>query len=200
SILERLRRCDIAVDEEHLVTAAEVVAQQVCAGDRVLSVAGPGVTEALEAKGAQVVSEGPCEFVIVGWTDEISYELIAHASRAIRSGARFLATNLDPTHPTPEGLSPGSGAFVAAVAVAAEQEATLCGKPSRQMISYLRDNYGEAGLVVGDRLSTDGELAAGLGVPFLFVDGGTETGLGHEYHHRGATFEEVVEGWRQSRG
>jgi len=200
SILERLRRCDITVEEQELVTAAEVLAQEVSPGDRVLSLAGPGVTEALEARGASLVGEGSCEFVVVGWTDQFSYDLIAKASRAIRSGARFLATNLDPTHPTPEGLFPGSGAFVAAVSVAAEQDATVCGKPSPQMIAYLRHNYGQPGLVVGDRLSTDGELAAGLGVPFLFVDGGTEAADGHESHLRGATLEEAVEGWRQSRG
>ena len=44
---------------------------------------------------------------------------LTRAADAVRAGARFVATNLDPTYPVPGGLVPGAGALVAAVATAA---------------------------------------------------------------------------------
>ncbi|NIQ56034.1 MAG: HAD hydrolase-like protein, partial [Gemmatimonadetes bacterium] len=82
------------------------------------------------------------------------------AARAVRAGARFVATNHDATYPTPDGLLPGAGSIVAAVEVASEREAEVAGKPHPPMRRLVRERCGgEEIWVVGDRIDTDLAMA-----------------------------------------
>ncbi len=87
----------------------------------------------------------------------------------------LVATNSDPTHPTPEGLVPGSGALLAAVATASGVTPVVAGKPNPPMVEYIRRHVlgdGRSAVVVGDQPGTDGLLAERLDVPFALVDSG----------------------------
>jgi 4-nitrophenyl phosphatase len=98
------------------------------------------------------------EAVVVGMDRSFSYEALAAAQAAIMGGALFVATNRDATFPTPDGLTPGAGSIVAAVATAAEQEPVLMGKPGPALAVTLAAVTGvppAQTLFVGDRLSTD---------------------------------------------
>jgi HAD superfamily hydrolase (TIGR01450 family) len=151
------------------VAAAGLLAGALPAGARVLACSGPGVVEALQASGFDPVDEWPCEAVVVGWHRTFDYDRLDRASAAVRNGARFVATNLDPTYPGPSGLLPGNGALVAAVATAAGRRPEVAGKPETPTVAMVRQRFGERGVVVGDRPSTDGALAAALGWPFALV-------------------------------
>ena len=90
------------------------------------------------------------------------------------TGARLLATNDDATYPTPEGLIPGGGAILAAVATASGATPTIAGKPYAPMAALVRDRCGPefssgTAVMVGDRWSTDGLFAEALGCPFALV-------------------------------
>ena len=111
----------------------------------------------------------PADAVVVGWTRRFDFDLLATAATAIRLGARFIGTNEDPTHPTPQRLLPGSGAILAAVATAAQATPEVAGKPHGPLVALLRSRAPDAVLVVGDRPSTDGALARRLGLPFALV-------------------------------
>jgi 4-nitrophenyl phosphatase len=139
------------------------------AGSTVLACAGEGVVEALVAAGFVVVDEGPCSAVVVGWHRTFDFERLRRAAAAVRGGARFVATNADPTYPAPDGLLPGAGALVAAVATAAECTPDVAGKPYPPMVALVRDRFGSRGVMIGDRPSTDGRLAGELGWPFVLV-------------------------------
>ena len=100
----------------------------------------------------------PAAAVVVGMDRSLSFQMLAQAQAAIRSGALFVATNPDPTFPTPDGLVPGAGALVAAVATAAETEPVFMGKPGLALAEILATVTGVPSretLFVGDRLSTD---------------------------------------------
>ncbi len=100
----------------------------------------------------------PAGAVVVGMDRSLSFQTLAQAQAAIRSGALFVATNPDPTFPTPDGLVPGAGALVAAVATAAETEPVFMGKPGLALAEILATVTGVPSretLFVGDRLSTD---------------------------------------------
>ena len=97
----------------------------------------------------------------------------------MRAGARFVATNVDPTYPVPGGLEPGAGALVAAVATAAARDPEVAGKPEVATVELVRERFGSVGVVVGDRPSTDGALAHALGWPFALVLSGV-AGPGRE--------------------
>jgi len=45
----------------------------------------------------------------------------------------------------------------------------VAGKPEEPTVAMVRDRFGDRGVVVGDRPSTDGALAAALGWPFALV-------------------------------
>jgi HAD superfamily hydrolase (TIGR01450 family) len=169
--------------EGDVVTSAQAGAFLVEAGERVLVCGGPGVMEAVEARGAIAVgsdtasrSSAPGSFdaVIVGLHHHFDYAGVSAANAAIRAGARFIATNGDATYPTPEGPIPGAGALVAAVATAAEAQPVIAGKPHRPMAELVAERCGpgyspDAALMVGDRASTDGRFAEAVGCPFALV-------------------------------
>jgi 4-nitrophenyl phosphatase len=127
------------------------------------------VAEALAAAGLEAVEEWPCEAVVVGWHRTFDFDRLDRASAAVRRGARFVATNLDPTYPAPDGLLPGNGALVAAVATASGKTPEVAGKPEAPTVALVRRRFGDRGVVVGDRASTDGALAAALDWPFALV-------------------------------
>ncbi len=56
----------------------------------------------------------------------------------MRAGARFVATNVDPTYPVAGGLLPGAGALVAAVATASGRAPEVAGKPEPPMVALVR--------------------------------------------------------------
>lgn len=168
----RLSRAGLTVAEDDLVTSAQAAASMLEPGTTAFPCAEGGVVEALEQQGVEVVSGDAVDAVIVGWTRRFDFDLMATAATLVRNGARLIGTNEDPTHPTPRGLLPGSGALLAAVATAAQTEPEVAGKPHEPMVSLLKRRAPGATLVVGDRPSTDGALARRLGLPFALVRSG----------------------------
>jgi ribonucleotide monophosphatase NagD (HAD superfamily) len=93
----------------------------------------------------------------------------------VAAGARLIGTNEDPTYPTPTGFIPGGGSLLASVAYAAGVKAEVGGKPHRAMVDLVRERVGTVEWVVGDRASTDGEMARRLGAHFALVLSGVTT-------------------------
>jgi 4-nitrophenyl phosphatase len=179
--VEKLAKFGVAADPSEVLTsalaAADLLAADLTPGSKVLACSGPGVVEALEARGFEVVDAGPADAVVVGWHRDFDFDRLDRASAAVRAGARFVATNTDATYPAPDGLLPGNGALVAAVATAAGVRPEVAGKPEPPTVALVRARFGERGIMAGDRPSTDGALAAALGWPFaLVVSAATRSG------------------------
>ncbi len=182
-LVDRLARVGVAASPEDLVTSAQAVAGLVEPGSAVLVVAGDGVREALAPRGVRALDPAalsgrappPVDTVVVGWTHEFDFGLLTAATRALRAGARLVGTNEDPTHPTPDGLLPGSGALLAAVATAGGVVPVVAGKPHGPMVELLTRRLGAGAgrlVLVGDQPATDGVLAARIGARFALVDSG----------------------------
>lgn len=160
-----------------VVTSAQAGASLVEPGETVLVCGAAGLVEAIEARGATVVRDGEADVVVVGLHHDFDYGRLQAANAAIRAGARFVATNDDPTFPTPAGETPGAGALVAAVATASGTVPIVAGKPFAPMARLAAARCGpdflpERALVVGDRPSTDGLFARAIGCPFALVRSG----------------------------
>lgn len=116
---------------------------------------------------------GPIDAVVVGWHRRFDYAVLALATHAVLRGARLLASNDDPTYPTPFGPIPGGGAILAAVERATGTRAVVAGKPHRAMAELVRVVVGNdaatSAVMVGDRPSTDGAFARMLGCRFAQV-------------------------------
>lgn len=168
--------------EGDVVTSAMAAGSLIEEGEKVLVAGDAGIIEAVERRGAEAIrNDGDApdhvDAVVVGLHYDFDYHSVAAASRAIRGGARFIATNDDATFPTPHGLEPGCGAIVAAVAVAAGEDPVVAGKPHRPMAAHILSMLGEGIdphtlLMVGDRPSTDGAFATTIGCDFALVRSG----------------------------
>jgi len=179
-----LAAAGVEAEPDDLVTSAQAAAALLGTPPgpetRVLACAGPGVVEALRAQGYEPVDTVPAAAVVVGWHRDFDFERLRRAADGVRAGARFVATNLDPTYPGSEGLLPGAGSLVAAVATAGGRRPEVAGKPEPAMAALVRARYGEPVVMIGDRPSTDGAFAKALGVPFALVLSGIAGTAGEE--------------------
>jgi NagD protein len=125
-----------------------------------------GLTTALHNAGYTLTERDP-EYVVLGETRTYSFERITRAIRLIDAGARFIATNPDPTGPSPDGSLPATGSVAALITRATGVEPYYVGKPNPLMMrSALNaiDAHSETTAMVGDRMDTDviSGLEAGL--------------------------------------
>jgi 4-nitrophenyl phosphatase len=176
-LLDRLDRMGVHSSRADLATSAAAVASLLQPGESVKVLAEGGVLEALAARGVQTDDDAGAVAAVVGWSRSFDFDRLAATAAVARSTGRLLATNEDPTHPTPTGLVPGSGALLAAVATASGVAPVIAGKPHEAMAALMRSAFGfENGdgsvVVVGDQPRTDGRLAERLDVPFGLVDSG----------------------------
>lgn len=158
-----------------VITSAQAAARLVEPGETALVVGGPGVVEAVSARGATVVTEGRADVVVVGYDPLFDYGRLTVAMNALRAGARLVATNTDTTLPQPDGLLPGTGAIVAAVSAASGVVPVVAGKPHGPMADLVRGRFGPHGMMVGDQPATDGRFAVELGYRFGLVLTGVTT-------------------------
>ncbi|MGH3850102.1 MAG: HAD-IIA family hydrolase [Pseudonocardiaceae bacterium] len=168
----KLDRIGIPTDPADIVTSAQAAASMVEPGSTVLICAGPGVEEALEERGVNIVRQGDADAVVVGFHRDFDYQRLTAAFLAIHRGARLIGTNDDVTYPTPTGPVPGGGSILAAVASAAGLAPEVAGKPYAAMAATVAARLGGSpadGVMVGDRPSTDGLMAQRLGLPFALV-------------------------------
>jgi 4-nitrophenyl phosphatase len=182
---EKLTSMGIPADVGDVISSAMAAARLVAPGERALVIGGPGLREELERRDATVLEPESAEpvsadCVVVGMDLSFSFRRLTAATTALREGgARLIATNNDATFPTGDGLLPGAGSIVAAVATAGGKEAVVAGKPMPAVADLVHDLAGVVSIMVGDRPSTDGRFARVLGVPFgLVLSGVTPAGHG----------------------
>jgi 4-nitrophenyl phosphatase len=157
-----------------VLTSAAAAAQLVEPGTRVMICGGPGIVQAVERRGATVVTgDEPCDAVMVGFDRAFDYDRLRQAATTVMAGATLIGTNDDATYPTPDGPIPGGGALLAAVAKASGASPVVAGKPYEPMAALVRLTVGDAAarraVMVGDRPETDGDFARTLGCRFALV-------------------------------
>ncbi|WP_239257043.1 TIGR01457 family HAD-type hydrolase [Listeria ilorinensis] len=133
-----------------------------------------GLFEALDESGFYQQVENPA-FVVVGLDRELTYEKLAAASLAIRSGATFISTNADAAIPTEAGLLPGNGSLTALLSVATETEPTFIGKPEAIIMEQAIAKLGaqkEDVIMVGDNYETDILAGIHFGIDTVIVHTG----------------------------
>lgn len=157
-----------------LIDPSEITTSSSAAAAYLLKAHGPvaywaigeaGLHEELAAVGhREAETPDGAAWIVVGIDRQLTYEALSDALQALRAGAKFLATNIDPTFPVPCGFVPGAGAMVGALEGMGYRPDVAIGKPSRIAFeaSLLRMEIDPARtLMVGDRLETD--IAGGHG-------------------------------------
>ena len=174
-VAEKLAHHGIPDAEPLVITSAMAAADMVEPAARVLVIGSVGLRQAMVDRGALLVDGEDVDAVALGMTPDFDYAMLTAAMRAIRAGARFIATNDDATFPDANGLLPGNGALVAALETCAEQAPEIAGKPHEPIARFVRERLGETGIMVGDRPETDGRFAESLGYDFGLVLSGVVT-------------------------
>ena len=128
-------------------------------------------TQLREAGLALTTDPDAADVLLVSWTDEFAY---ADLQAALAVGdVPFYGTDPDRIVPTENGIAPGSGAIVDAVAATIGREPdAVFGKPSAAARKAVLDQLGlppEDCLVVGDRPDTDLLLGAEVGMTTVLV-------------------------------
>jgi NagD protein len=165
----RLRASGLEVPEESIWTSALATAaflEDQRPGGSAFVIGEAGLTTALHEAGYTLTERAP-DYVILGETRTYSFERIALAIQLIVGGARFIATNPDPTGPSPGGPLPATGSVAALISKATGVEPYYVGKPNPLMMrSALNaiDAHSETTAMIGDRMDTDivSGLEAGL--------------------------------------
>ena len=117
-----------------------------------------------------------CDLVVQGHSPATTWRDLAAGFRSIIAGATWVATNLDVTIPLEQGLAPGNGAMVAALAEAAGRGPdVVIGKPYRPMYdTFIRRAASNRPLIIGDRRDTDIAWANAVGCASLQVGTGVD--------------------------
>src|SRR5262245_33329666 len=110
---------------------------------------------------------GHPHYVVLGETRTYSFEAITRAIRLIENGARFIATNPDPSGPSHQGTLPATGSVAALISTATGRRPYFVGKPNPLMMRSALNRiqaHSETTVMVGDRMDTDivSGLEAGL--------------------------------------
>ncbi|MDH7602011.1 MAG: HAD-IIA family hydrolase [Armatimonadota bacterium] len=160
------------------------LAQSGAAGKTVYRIGESGIDRELSAFGFRVIRDGEApnaqiDYVVVGMDRQFNYDKLARAQKAILEGAKFIATNEDPTLPVENGgLLPGAGCMVAAVRIATSTEPFVVGKPHTYALEKLLESTGvsvEQTVVIGDRLDTDILAGNRIGATTVLVLTGVTT-------------------------
>ncbi len=175
-VAEHLRELGIPAGDDDVVSsaqaAARLIAREVPAGSAVFVIGGTGLFEALaerDLKPVQTIEEDPVA-VVSGYHPDLLWKTVINGAILVKRGLPWVASNMDMTVPTAEGLGPGNGVLVTAVADYAGRTPVVAGKPMTPLFEETRRRVGgEHPLVVGDRLDTDIEGARAAGLDSLLV-------------------------------
>ena len=164
-LVARLTASGLEVPEEAIWTSALATARFLSEqrpGGSAYVIGESGLTTALHAAGYTLDDRAP-DYVVLGETRTYSFERITRAIRLIGQGARFIATNPDPTGPSAAGPLPATGSVAALISRATGVEPYFVGKPNPLMMrSALNaiEAHSESSAMIGDRMDTD--IVSGL--------------------------------------
>ncbi len=156
----RLRASGLDVPETSIWTSALATAQFLRLqrpGGSAFVIGEAGLTTALHDAG-YTLSERDPDYVVLGETRTYSFERVTRAIRLVSEGARFIATNPDPTGPTSDGPVPATGAVATLISTATGVQPYFVGKPNPLMVRSALNTlnaHSEVSGVIGDRMDTD---------------------------------------------
>ncbi|MDH5816211.1 MAG: HAD-IIA family hydrolase [Candidatus Nezhaarchaeota archaeon] len=157
---QKLENMGIRVALNEILTSSMIAASYIkrtYGPSKVYVIGTKALEEVLRSYGHEVVASNS-DIVVVGLDFDFNYQKLLKASREIRRGAKFIATNIDATIPVEGDIMPGAGSIVKAVEVASGVKPLVVGKPSKialkEALRCLKLKPEEI-LVVGDRLETD---------------------------------------------
>ncbi|MGG4409784.1 TIGR01457 family HAD-type hydrolase [Niallia taxi] len=181
-VAQKLRDFGIPAKKKEVFTSAMAAAGYIYEQNKdasVYMIGEEGLRYALHEKGIHIItdSEG-ADFVVAGMDQQITYEKLAQACLAVRSGAKYIITNGDTALPTERGLLPGNGALTSVITVSTQTTPLNMGKPEAIIVEQALKLLGigkEDAIMVGDNYHTDIMAGLNAGMDTLLVHSGVTT-------------------------
>jgi 4-nitrophenyl phosphatase len=183
--LSKLKVLGVVLEPWQIVTSSsavtELVVKQFPGRGDIFVIGEDGVRQTLTEAGFHIAPAGKTSkavAVVVGIDRGITFNKLKEATLLIRRGLPFFGTNSDLTFPTPEGLIPGAGSFLALLTSATGIVPIVAGKPSPEILELALKRLAtprEQTLVIGDRLETDIAGGQAISCPTALVLSGVST-------------------------
>ena len=179
--VEKLRRLGIPVEDGGVFTSGEATARFIkrrYPGSGVYLIGTPELRSVFLEEGVTLTDDDP-DILVLGYDTTIDYEKIRKGALLLRRGVVYIATHPDVNCPSPEGLIPDAGSFIAMFRESTSRSPDhVIGKPNPEILIELAGKMGvpiDRVAVVGDRLYTDMALARNVGaVSILVLSGETK--------------------------
>ena len=181
TVAEHLTSLGVEAAADDVVTssqaAAQLLADDLGPGGRVLAVGGPGMADVLRDAGLDVVGpDDDPQAALTGYGADVRWSELMRVALLVRDGLPWVASNTDRTFPTRWGSAPGHGVQVQMLRDFTGVEPRVAGKPAPPLLrETVRRVGGERPLMVGDRLDTD---IAGARRPRAALPAGAHRGAG----------------------
>lgn len=173
-LAHRLQTAGLKVPEERIFTSAIATARFIQAQlphGKAFVIGESGLTDAIHRTGYVLTDHDP-DYVVLGETHGYNITSITMAIRLVMGGARFVATNPDPSGPSESGIVPACGAMAALIEKASGVAPFFVGKPNplmmRSALNYL-GVHSEDTVMIGDRMDTDIVAGVNSGMETILV-------------------------------
>jgi NagD protein len=176
---ERLATVGLDVDEPQFWTSALATAEFVNSqrpGGSAFVIGEESLRLALRNVNYREVKDN-ADYVVLGETQDYSFDDFATAIGLIENGSRFVATNPEPTGPGMRGSLPGCGAMAAVIERATGVAPYFVGKPNARMIREALDVLEanpKGSVMIGDRMATDIMAGVDAGLDTILVLSGVD--------------------------
>lgn len=172
--VRKLRKLGIEVTESHVYTSAmatgKFIASQMPHGSAYVLGEG-GLLTSLHENGLTLVETDP-DFVVLGEGRNFTLEMVQKAVDMILAGAKFIATNRDPSPKRKGWNNLGIAATAAMIEEATGTKAFVIGKPGPVMMRSARKSIGletAETVVIGDTMQTDIRGGVQMGYKTILV-------------------------------
>lgn len=178
TVLERLRRFDIPVKRDEILTSAKLTAQYAAkrhphgtyflVGER-------GLEEELNREGLRRTRGRTADVVVVGLDRWLTYSKLDRAAEVARNGASLVACHNARLYMFKDRVAMAVGPIVKAIEYASGKKAVAIGKPSRLMFELALEAAEcrpQDAVMVGDQEETDILGAKKMGMASIMVKTG----------------------------
>jgi len=206
---DKLARMGVQVSPAEILHSGHAVARYLARdyprGTRVHVFGMPSLKQAMTDEGF-ILADEDVSLVVASMDRAITYEKLKRATLLIRGGARFIATNLDPTNPSEEGLIPGTGSMIVALEAASGTKPMAIGKPEPIIYQLAMEQMGarpETTAALGDRADTDILGGKRAGLMTICVLSGSSDRAEAEAFGADMIFDDIahlLETWRRESG
>ncbi|MFC5648252.1 HAD-IIA family hydrolase [Paenibacillus solisilvae] len=178
---DKLKSMGIDVRPEEILLSSTVTAQYLQANypsAKAWVLGEQGLRDELSiAKLALAERPEEADWLVITLHETLTYAELNQAFRAVRHGARIIATNADKSFPGDDGESIDVGGMIGAIVAAAGQEVEIViGKPSKVMSDAalrLLDLPADRCVVIGDSFASDIRLGKQAGIRTALVLSGS---------------------------